>query len=279
MSLIGLKQKEAAWAIREAVKRSTSPRKTTAKNVTMIKDDIKAYCGYTPTTEQIWQGIRGNDMSRQVRNFLWKAVHGAHKIGPYFEKMPSPWREMAQCPTCGTEESMEHVLLDCPDSKQAVIWEQVGKFFKMRRIDAGVSYGTILGCANVRLDGFGSNRDLPAERAYRIVVAESAFLVWKLRCEKRIEHADDPDWSISDKAAKERWQHMIKARRWQDRYLAKSRKRYPSGSTQRYITWATWRDMSVPECSSVFQIMKELDGYRHLGVFVGSDEERAVGIG
>ncbi|EJD42663.1 hypothetical protein AURDEDRAFT_28484, partial [Auricularia subglabra TFB-10046 SS5] len=162
------------------------PRRTTERNISAIKTDIRTYCGYTPTTEQIWRGIRGNDMSRQVRNFLWKAVHGAHKIGSYFHKMPSPWKEMAQCPTCGTEESMEHVLLDCPDSKQAVIWEQVGKFFKMRRIDAGVSLGTILGCANVRLEGFGSNRDPPKERAYRIVVAESAFLAWKLRCEKRI---------------------------------------------------------------------------------------------
>ncbi|EJD42138.1 hypothetical protein AURDEDRAFT_67864 [Auricularia subglabra TFB-10046 SS5] len=279
MSLIGLRQREAAWAVREASKVSASPRKTTEKNISTIKADISSYCGYTPTTEQIWRGIRGNDMSRQARNFLWKAVHGAHKIGSYFHKMPSPWKEMAQCPTCGIEESMEHILLDCPDSKQAVIWEQVGKFFEMRRIDAGVSLGTILGCANVRLEGFGSNRDPPKERAYRIVVAESAFLAWKLRCEKRIEHADDPEWTISDKEAKTRWQHMIRARRWQDRFLAKSRRRYPVGSNQRYITWATWRDMSIPECTSVFQITKELDGYRHLGVFVGSDEERAVGIG
>ncbi|EJD38392.1 hypothetical protein AURDEDRAFT_27869, partial [Auricularia subglabra TFB-10046 SS5] len=186
VSLIGISQREAGLAIRAAKARVLKPCRETTKNIALIKAEVKEHCGYTPTTKQIWEGVRNDDLSRQTRNFLWKAIHGAHKIGPYFKNMPSPWKEIATCPTCGVEESMEHVLLDCPDSKQEVIWNLVKDFFAMKRIDAGVSYGTIMGCANVRLEGFGSNRDIPRERAYRIVVSESAFLAWKLRCEKRI---------------------------------------------------------------------------------------------
>ncbi|EJD50792.1 hypothetical protein AURDEDRAFT_28836, partial [Auricularia subglabra TFB-10046 SS5] len=195
-------------------------RRETKVNIDQIKAELREHCGYVPTSAQIWRGLCSKDLSRQARNFLWKAVHGAHKIGNYFRKMPSPWKEKADCPTCGTTETMEHILLDCPDSRQDIIWKLVKDHFRMRRIEAGVSYGTILGCVNVRLEGFGSNRDPPKERSYRIVVSESAFLAWKIRCEKRIEHADDPNWRPSDREVTERWQKVIGMREWQDKYLA-----------------------------------------------------------
>ncbi|EJD45706.1 hypothetical protein AURDEDRAFT_23913, partial [Auricularia subglabra TFB-10046 SS5] len=234
-----IKQKTALQAIRLSQRRVLPERRATSANIARIKAEIKLRCDYTPTTEQIWRGIRSPAFSRQTRNFLWKAVHGAHKIGSYFAKMPEPWKSMAKCPTCEVEESLEHILLECPDSRQEVVWELVKELFRQRRITAGVSYGSILGCANVHLEGFGSNRDSPAERAYRMTVAESSFFIWKLRCEKRIEHQDEPDWQLTNREVSERWLKMIRTRMKQDSELAKSKK-YPTRSGQRWLTWATW---------------------------------------
>ncbi|EJD40384.1 hypothetical protein AURDEDRAFT_22438, partial [Auricularia subglabra TFB-10046 SS5] len=132
ISMHGLKQKVAQAAIREAKAKQSRGRKETNANIDQIKKDLRMYCGHVPTTTQIWRGLRSKDLSRQVKNFLWKAVHGAHKIGNYFRKMPSPWKEMAECPTCKTTETMEHILLDCPDSRQDLIWSLVKEHFEMR---------------------------------------------------------------------------------------------------------------------------------------------------
>ncbi|EJD39982.1 hypothetical protein AURDEDRAFT_20866, partial [Auricularia subglabra TFB-10046 SS5] len=132
ISIRGLKQKDAQKAIREAKARQSSDRRETMANINQIKAELREHCGHAPTTVQIWRGLRNKDLSRQTRNFLWKAVHGAHKVGNYFRKMPPPWKEKADCPTCGTTETMEHILLDCPDSRQELIWALVKEHFEMR---------------------------------------------------------------------------------------------------------------------------------------------------
>ncbi|EJD35621.1 hypothetical protein AURDEDRAFT_25414, partial [Auricularia subglabra TFB-10046 SS5] len=132
LSLKGIRQKEAHRAIRQVMVRRTPERRQTAANIAQIKAELKTYCGWAPTTAQIWRGIRSPDFSRKVRNFFWKAIHGALKIGAYFLKMPEPWRSKANCPTCGVVESLEHILLDCPDSKQHIIWGLVAEVFKKK---------------------------------------------------------------------------------------------------------------------------------------------------
>ncbi|EJD36408.1 hypothetical protein AURDEDRAFT_174530 [Auricularia subglabra TFB-10046 SS5] len=44
----------------------------------------------------------------------------------------------------------------------------------------------------------------------------TAFLIWKIGYEKRIGHADEPNWRITREEAESRWGHAIESRKRQD---------------------------------------------------------------
>jgi hypothetical protein len=72
----------------------------------------------TPTAKTIWKSIRNKDITRHIRTFLWKSLHGAHKIGKYWEHIPE-CEEWATCQHCGVTEDLEHILLHCTLPGQA----------------------------------------------------------------------------------------------------------------------------------------------------------------
>ncbi|EJD34055.1 hypothetical protein AURDEDRAFT_20949, partial [Auricularia subglabra TFB-10046 SS5] len=127
IGLRALRQKVAHRAIRRAAEVVARERQQTTVNLDKIKHSIEQNCGYRPTTTQIWEGLRSKDLSRTVRNFMWKGIHSAHKVGEYFAKMPEPWRSKKDCPSCGTMESMEHILFACADSGQEDVWQMAGE--------------------------------------------------------------------------------------------------------------------------------------------------------
>ncbi|EJD41699.1 hypothetical protein AURDEDRAFT_25479, partial [Auricularia subglabra TFB-10046 SS5] len=123
ISLTGLRQSTAHKAIRRAAELNAAPRRQTQENLDQVRSSMERLCGYRPTDEHIWNGLRSRDLSRNVRNFMWKALHGAHKIGKYFEKMPEPWRSMKDCPLCGTTETLEHIIFTCASPARQLIWD------------------------------------------------------------------------------------------------------------------------------------------------------------
>ncbi|EJD36957.1 hypothetical protein AURDEDRAFT_73721 [Auricularia subglabra TFB-10046 SS5] len=167
---------------------------------------------------------------------------------------------------------MEHVLMECPDSRQEVIWDTVREFFARKRIDVEINVGTIMGCATMRLAGFWGARGLGVERAFRIVVSESAFLVWKIRCEKRIQHAEDPDWQLPEEAARERWTAVIKKRMAQDKTLS-DKKRFRKQYVANWLVEDTWLDLRNPANYNRYRIP------RVPGVLVGIGVAGRDGVG
>ena len=59
------------------------------------------------SNERIWRATLTNrrDLSTNVRNFLWKLIHSAHKCGPYWSRIPN-LSERSLCTICDTPESM-----------------------------------------------------------------------------------------------------------------------------------------------------------------------------
>jgi hypothetical protein len=49
-------------------------------------------------------------------------------------------------------------------------------------------------------------------RLYRILMSESAFLIWKLRCERRITKEDNPEKFHSETEIHNRWVATINSR-------------------------------------------------------------------
>ncbi|EJD34545.1 hypothetical protein AURDEDRAFT_38674, partial [Auricularia subglabra TFB-10046 SS5] len=213
-----LDQRKAHRAIRNQNIVRTPPRRVTAANLLIIQSSVKAECDHMPTEKQIWESLSHRDIPKNIKAFMWKGIHGAHKIGEYFEKMPEPWKSKSNCPTCHVTESMQHILFECPDSHQQVIWSLVQALLAVHELEIDLNIGIIWGCACMRLPSNG------AERLLRILISESAFLIWKIRCEKRVAHSDDPDWKISDREAGERWKTMVGTRSARDARLRDERR-------------------------------------------------------
>jgi ribonuclease HI len=80
-------------------------RKTTSKNITDVQDALSAQYTHAPTASTIWKSLRSKGITRQIRTFLWKSMHGAHKIGKYWEHIPD-CEERAICQHCEVTETL-----------------------------------------------------------------------------------------------------------------------------------------------------------------------------
>jgi ribonuclease HI len=75
-----------------------------------------------------------------------------------------------------------------------------------------ISEGAILGggLANFKKDD--GKPDAAKNRLYRILMTESAHLIWVLRCERRITNGDNPQNLHTEEAVRNRWHRKINER-------------------------------------------------------------------
>jgi len=92
--------------------RQTDPRLSTVINLDITRHVVKRQTGHLPTDATMWHSIRSKDITRTIRVFLWKLLHGTHKCGEYWLKIPD-FEFQANCPNCGVEDSMTHILIEC----------------------------------------------------------------------------------------------------------------------------------------------------------------------
>ncbi|KAG1818354.1 hypothetical protein DFJ58DRAFT_673376 [Suillus subalutaceus] len=148
----------------------------------------------------IWTGCRSK---KTIHQFIFKALHGTYRISKYWLNIPN-YKHCAKCATCHTEiKSLEHILLECPNNAQKTIWKLAQdlwptKFGTWPRI----KLGTILGCGNLHLRKHTPDKQNPNERGndnndakdktkgtarlLRILISESAYLIWVIRCDSTI---------------------------------------------------------------------------------------------
>jgi hypothetical protein len=116
-----------------------------------------------------------------------------------------------------SEESMEHILLQCTIPGQQVIWNLARQLCLKKKRWPRISYGTILGCSLTKMtDNVYKKGD---NRLFHILVSESAHLIWKLRCERRITHNDSPVGQLAPAEIHNRWLQIINSRLTMDRIL------------------------------------------------------------
>ncbi|KZV98234.1 hypothetical protein EXIGLDRAFT_809315, partial [Exidia glandulosa HHB12029] len=270
-TLQGITQKIAHNAIRQIRAQSTPARRKTKENVDKTKAAVQRQNKERPTEDQIWLALKSRDLSRNVRNFLWKALHSGHKIGDYFTGMPAPWNEYAQCALCNRTETLQHILFDCSSNETRTVWA-LAKTFMEHKLDVwpDLDVGAILGAPLLKFSDTPTGMPDGTTRAARIVISESAFLIWKIRCERCIEHEGDPDKAPSAEEITGRWYQAINARIANDRYLTNKR-RYKNKALDKDLVLDTWERLlelpeNVPE-----------DWIRHPGVLVGRGTTRPRG--
>ncbi|EPS94794.1 hypothetical protein FOMPIDRAFT_25316, partial [Fomitopsis schrenkii] len=212
-----LSQITQAWAYRgiKALKLHDRPR--TERRVTEVIKRVTDTTKTTPDAREIWLGIRHRDIRPNVADFLWKTMHGAHKCGAFWTKIPRH-EERATCRQCGVEESIEHILVHCQAPGQEIIWRLTDKLWSKKDLPwPGITLEDILSSTsrtwkeeNNKVSKGG------AARLWRILVTESAHLVWRLRCERVIAHSEEEEWTHTPQEIKNRWMASITARMRKD---------------------------------------------------------------
>ncbi|KAJ7806269.1 ribonuclease H-like protein [Mycena leptocephala] len=189
--------------------RETVHRKSTDENIRATQEAVKLLYKKKPTAAAIWKSIRNQDISHQIKNFLWKTIHGAHRIRKFWSNIPD-MEDRANCQHCGVLETMEHILLQCTRPGQAEIWKLAEELWLMKDDTwPALSMGTLLGCGLANFKGENGKNSPATARLYRILITESLYLIWKLCCECIISRDGE---APSENEIHNRWVSQINER-------------------------------------------------------------------
>ncbi|KAJ7042635.1 hypothetical protein C8F04DRAFT_945833, partial [Mycena alexandri] len=157
-------------------------RKATKRNIELAKHAAADDDGGLPETSRIWKSTRHKDVSRSARFFLWMLLHDGYKVGGHWAKIEGH-EFKATCAQCGVTESLEHILTRCDAPGQDEIWELASEMWKLKTGEdlPKPTKGQIMVCATTK------KKDVGTTRLFRILISESAHLVWRLRNERVIQ--------------------------------------------------------------------------------------------
>ena len=196
------------------------------------------------TDAAIWNGCRNPDLSKKIQQFLFKTLHNTHRIGSFWLRVRN-YEERARCSACNTNvETMEHILFNCDDPTNNIIWTAT-KDLWLRTGSSDwptMSIGLLLGCGVLHVphtqeDDNTDNQDSErykqgASRLLRILISESAYLIWTIRCERSIQgRTHTPDTIIK------RWHNTLLRRLQLDRAIAASSRRNLKLTQLIHSTW------------------------------------------
>ena len=173
-------------------RKEPEPRNTTEKHLQLARMAIKRITGEVETNAAIWRSTRKQAIRPIIQQFLYKTIRGTHLIGKYWRHI-NGYEERGTCLKCNKTESMGHILTQCTERTTQTVWRLAKDLWPHRTIPwLEVTLGTILGCGSIRLkpDRQGRNdRRRPhkktypgATRLFQILLSESAYLIWVLRC-------------------------------------------------------------------------------------------------
>ena len=162
-------------------------------NIQQTREVIKRITGSEENDATIWLSTRKSPIHPKIQQFLFKTMHEVFKISEFWNRIPDV-AERSQCVTCGTTETMGHILTHCRSSLNRTIWDLATTTWPYQDLPwPGNDLGTILGCRclmaqhainqNQNQNQNTSNAHLRgASRLLQILISELAFLIWVLRC-------------------------------------------------------------------------------------------------
>ncbi|KAL1707194.1 hypothetical protein EV121DRAFT_199747, partial [Schizophyllum commune] len=231
-------------ALRAKKLRKLHPRSSTEKNVKRVQIAIEEAYGVQATSERIWKSIRDKAIMPECTNFMWTSMHEAYMIGDkwlewYDGSKPEHEEKRARaiCKKCGVTESMDHILFNCDAPGQEsvwnltkALWEETGREWR------APNFGTVMGAACAVFTSAGGARIKCLERLWAILISTSAYLIWKLRCERVIQN-DGAEFSPQE--VKNRWRLEVRGRLDLDRRM--THRKYEKKALPVGLVEATWR--------------------------------------
>ena len=159
-----------------------------------IRTSVETINEHTFPNRSIWRGSRHTNIRRPIQAFQSKAINNALRRGDFWTNIPT-YEQRARCSSCNhSPESLEHILLDCSHPTTERIWSLAKDLWPGTTTPwPTLSLGVLLGCGSLALPP-SDDQPYPQgpSRLLRILLSESAHLIWVLRCERVIhgtEHA------------------------------------------------------------------------------------------
>ncbi|OJT08309.1 LINE-1 retrotransposable element ORF2 protein [Trametes pubescens] len=173
-------------------------RRATEVSIAEIVEAAVGASGIEPSAGGVWCALRRDPVSRPIRDFLWKTIHGAQKVGTYWKHIPG-FEERAICEACGATEDMKHILTSCCVPGQNLVWRVVIKMLSRKGIAVPpISLGLALGGPLFVVHTEDGGVDQGATRAARLLLSEAVHVIWVLRCERVIGWTDTPTRKHTD---------------------------------------------------------------------------------
>ncbi|KAJ7430777.1 hypothetical protein FB451DRAFT_1038724 [Mycena latifolia] len=226
-NLTGMKLKKGSQASFYKAIKASKPKPERMKTTMMLditRHAAKNLSGRAPIDSQIWLSIRHQDITRTTRDFMWRCLHQAYKLGDYWRNIPT-YEQRATCPNCQVDETMEHILLECSAPGQEILWKLARELWEMKGYQwPEMNYGSVFACALVDVRNQAGKRDEGANRLFRILISETAHLIWKFRCTRVIDRGNDPTRFFTEAELHNKWLHCINSRLRTDALLTNSKK-------------------------------------------------------
>jgi len=230
-------------------------RRATVRNMALAKGAVSDLSKVAALPSTIWLSTRHKDVPRNIRYFLWMLIHDGYKVGGHWAKIDG-FEHQGICPVCETSETMKHILTECDAPGQELIWDLASRLWRKKTgEDLRPTTGEIMACGAIQKSNKGETR------LYRILVSESAYLIWCLRNKRVIGMKD----GASDQEITNRWRKTLNNRLELDCILTNKTK-YGKKAMGKPLVLETW--------NKILQNEDRLpdDWTREAGVLVGLED-------
>ncbi|KAJ6571484.1 hypothetical protein B0H19DRAFT_937691 [Mycena capillaripes] len=238
-----LTQAVAYKAIKSRYKKVS--RKATEENILAVQTVTKALYTSLPSAGAIWKSIKRKDITRQIRTFLWRCMHGSLRIGKYWRNIPE-CEDREICKACGETESLEHIMIQCQRPGQSIIWQLAEEIWTKKGHNwPAISLPSILGSGLASFTAENKHQSIADSRFFLILITESAHLIWKLRCECVVgRESEEP---ASKNEVRNRWIFAMNERLKFDRDLTDRLRHGAQYSIAPSLVLDTWRGVLEDE--------------------------------
>lgn len=241
--LATLSQRLAYRAIKlwkEPKQRRRTELLTERTNAALLED-----WGMTLRAGTVWKAIRHNDTRRTLRDFWWRAMHAALKVGTYWDNIPG-YEQRGVCAHCDVPDTLEHIWRDCDAPGAAEIWLGIADLLQRKNIAVpGLSFAVLLAAPALKVRSPTGRPSEAKSRFLRILLTESCHMIWKLWCERVIGRENDRARYHTKPEIRRRWLHAINRRLKIDQALTAPALRRKALS--KALVCATWQGLLVDE--------------------------------
>jgi ribonuclease HI len=265
--LATIMQKLAYQGIREIKMKEYVDRASAKPLLEAAKEAAEAAFERKTTEAAVWRGVRHKDITKETRLFLWLAAHDGYWLGKKWdcENFPDEIKARQFCKHCGTVKDMAHILTTCNSGERECVWAQAEDVWRKRGYEwENPNIGLIIGCGTANFRDKEGSRKPGDSRLFRILIAESAYAIWKMRCQRVIPEIMK---TFTRRESEARWRKMMNDRIDVDREMT-NKEKLGKQAIDRELVEQTWAQLIQYEPGKPGQ-----DWRKYGRVLVGTEDD------